>query len=141
MSMRELRDLSLVTSLSLLAACVHGGGVRPLHPLELATSQYSEAVTSARTGSLMYEGGCLLFREDDGGKVVLPVWPDGSIFNGTSVIFHEPAKADQPVVLGQEFVMEGQEARWDMLPAANYASFRHQCAAQPFFVSRVRPAD
>ena len=124
-----------------VSACAYSKGIRPLHPLELATSLYSETVTSSRTGSLMYEGGCLLFREDQSAAQFLPVWPDGSIFNGTSLTFHQPAKGDQGIVIGQEFVMEGQTIPWRSLPASQYASFREQCRAQPFFVSRVRPAD
>jgi hypothetical protein len=122
-------------------ACAHSNGIRPLRPLELATSLYSETVTSARAGSLMYEGGCLLFREDGSAAQFLPIWPDGSIFNGTSVIFHEPAKADQRIVIGEEFVIEGQDVPWRSLSPAEYQPFRHQCARPPLFVSRVRPAD
>ena len=129
--------------LALLAACstYSNGGVRPLRPLELATAPYSETVTAGLTGSLMYEGGCLLFRDEQSTARLLPVWPAGSVFNGTSVIFHRPGKADQPVLIGQEFVMEGQPLMWPALSPAVYSPFRHQCAAQPFLVARVRPAD
>jgi hypothetical protein len=89
----------------------------------------------------MYESGCLLFREDGSAARFLPIWPTGSIFNGTSVIFHQPAKDDQRIVLGQEFVIEGQGAQWPAVRARAYDPFRHQCSAPPFYVSRVRPAD
>jgi hypothetical protein len=135
-----VRKVALLLVLS-LAACEAQHGIRPLHPLELATSGYSETVTSAPTGSLMYERGCLLFREDRTGALVLPVWPDGSVFNGTSVIFHEPAKADQRIILGEEFVMEGQTVPWQAVSGTGYEPFRHQCAVNPFYVSRVRPAN
>jgi hypothetical protein len=125
----------------LLTGCVsHGGGIRPLRPLEVATAPYQEAVTARLTGSLMYEGGCLLFRSDDGGAPLMPVWPTGSVFNGTSVIFHQPGKTDQPVLVGEEFVMEGQPMPWAALPEV-YSPFQRQCAAQPFMVARVRPAN
>jgi len=135
------RTLRLMGLFLLMCGCTHSNGVRPLHPLELATSLYSETVTSARTGSLMYEGGCLLFREDGSAAQFLPIWPDGSIFNGKSVIFHQPAKADQRIVMGEEFVIEGQDVPWQSLSAADYRPFHHQCDRRPLFVSRVRPAD
>jgi hypothetical protein len=117
-------------------------GIRPLRPLELATAPYQETVTASLTGTMMYESGCLLFRDDDMTKaVLLPMWPTGSIFNGTSVIFHRPGKADQPLFVGEEFVMEGRPVQWPALAASDYTPFAHQCAAQPFLVSRVRPAN
>jgi hypothetical protein len=120
---------------------VESHGIRPLRPLELATSQYSETTTSALTGSLMYERGCLLFRDDQTGSVTMPVWPDGSIFNGTSVIFDEPGKAAQPIVLEEEFLMSGRIVPWNELPTSYFVAFRNQCGADPFFVSKVRPTD
>jgi hypothetical protein len=89
----------------------------------------------------MYEGGCLLFRNDEGGPPLMPVWPTGSVFNGTSVIFHQPGKSDQPVLVSEEFVMEGQSLSWSALSAATYSPFQQQCAAAPFMVARVRPAN
>ena len=116
-------------------------GIRPLRPLELATAPYQEAVTASLTGTMMYESGCLLFRDDQTRAVLLPVWPTGSIFNGTAVIFHRPGKADQPLFVGEEFVMEGRPVQWPALAAFDYSPFAHQCAARPFLVSRVRPAN
>jgi hypothetical protein len=89
----------------------------------------------------MYERGCLLFRDQQGTAHLMPVWPDGSIFNGTSVIFHQPGKADQPVVIGEEFVMSGQPVMWSGLSGQIYSPFQHQCSAAPFMVASVRPAD
>jgi hypothetical protein len=135
--------LALLPGLALLAGCASysSQGVRPLRPLELATAPYQEAVTSSLTGSLMYEGGCLLFREDRTKAHFLPVWPTGSIFNGTALTFHQPGKADQPVLVGEELEIEGQPSPWSALPPATFAPFQQQCAAEPFLVSRVRPAD
>lgn len=128
-------------ALWLLPGCAADhGGIRPLRPLELATGPYEGTVTTMLTGSLMYEDGCLLFREERTNARLLPIWPTGSVFNGTSVIFHEPAKAEQPILVSQQFVMEGRPLPWTQLPPG-YAPFEHQCAAQPFVVSRVRPAD
>lgn len=135
--------LAFLLVLAFLGSCASYGnhGVRPLRPLELATAPYQENVTASRPGSLLYEGGCLLFRDDQSPARLLPVWPTGSIFNGTSVIFHQPGKADQPVLVGEEFVIEGRPAQWPDLQPTFYGPFQHQCAAQPFFVSRVHPAD
>src|SRR5438309_4625000 len=137
--MRHARLLMVV----LVASCTTyaNGGIRPLRPLELATAPYQETVTTALTGSLMYEGGCLLFRDEQSTARLLPVWPTGSVFNGTSVIFHQPGKTDQPVLVGQEFMMGGQPLMWPALSTSVYSPFQHQCAAQPFLVAQVRPAD
>lgn len=134
-----MRKASILIAL-LLGGCMHSHGIRPLRPLELATAPYLDRIVEAHAGSLMYEGGCLLFRDDQTAERFLPIWPDGSVFNGTSVIFHQPAKADQRIIIGEESVLEGQAAGWPALSAA-YLPFRHQCSAQPFFVSSVRPAD
>ena len=126
----------------LLTGCAsHSAGIRPLRPLELAAAPYQETVTDYPAGSLMYEGGCLLFRDSQTKAQLMPVWPIGSIFNGTSVNFHQPGKSDQPVLVGEMFVMEGRPAQWSELPVSAYAPFQNQCAAPPFFVSGVRPAD
>jgi hypothetical protein len=135
-----MRNAGILLAL-MLTSCVSHGGIRPLRPLEIATEPYQETVTATLTGSLMYEGGCLLFRDEESTARLTPVWPAGSIFNGTSVIFHQPGKADQPVVVGEEFMMEGQPLQWSGLSAGAYSPFQQQCAAQPFMVARVRPAD
>jgi hypothetical protein len=133
-----------VLILLLLSGCVTSSGshgLRPLRPLEIPLAPYQETVNSALTGSLLYEGNCLLFRDEATGGRLLPIWPLGTIFNGTSVIFHQPGKADQRVMIAEEFVMSGQSLQWDALSATYYLPFQRYCAAQPFFVSRVRPAD
>lgn len=131
----------IVAGLLALPACAEYGhhGPRPLHPLELATSPYQSVITSRLTGSLMYEEGCLLFRDEASGASFLPVWPNGSIFNGTSVIFHEPGRASQPILLEQQILLEGRILPWSELPG--YLPFQSQCRAEPFLVSKVRPAD
>src|SRR5262249_36804290 len=116
--------------------------VHPLRPQDLATAPYQSVATAAFTGTLLYEGGCLLFRDDGNRVQLLPVWPAGSVFNGTSVIFHQPGKAEQRVVVGEEFKMEGQPIAWPVLPAPTNAKVRRQGGASPpFFVSRTRPAN
>ena len=131
---------SALFSLLLLQACA-GNGVRPLRPLELATAPYEDIISSSVTGSLMHEGGCLIFRDEETKAHYVPVWPVGSVFNGTSVIFHEPAKADQRIVIGEEFLMEGRPAEWAEIANDYYDRFQRQCGAEPFFVSAVRPAN
>jgi hypothetical protein len=113
-----------------------------LKPQEIALASYQEVITASLAGSLMYEGGCLLFRDEAGTAYLLPVWPDGSSFNGTAVLFHRPGKADQRILVSEEFVMEGQPLEYPRLPQDYYAPFRTQCPGyQPFFVSATRPAD
>lgn len=124
----------------LLFGCA-SGGVQPLRPLEIATARYQGIVTTALTGSLMYEGGCLLFRDDDRRFHLLPVWPDGSTFNGTSVIYHEPGKADQRIVLTEEFLMSGQPVSWSRVANPRIALHQQRCGGEPFAVLGIRPAN
>lgn len=131
---------ALISSLLTLAGCV-SSGVHPLRPLELATAPYNGIPTAALTGTLMYEGSCLLFRGDDNSVHLFPIWPSGSIFNGTSVIFHEPGKVDQRVVLGEEFLMEGQPVQWVRVPGPRIALHERRCGGEPFAVLGVRPAN
>ena len=125
----------------LLGGCATHSGVRPLRPLQIATAPYHQVATTALTGSLMYEGRCLLFRDEASGALLLPVWPDGSSFNGTAVLFHQPGKADQRVMVAEEFRMDGQFLQWTTLLGEAYEPFQRECGMQPFFVTRVRPAD
>ena len=124
----------------LLAGCV-SNGVQPLRPLEIATAQYTGIVTATRIGSLAYEHGCLLFYGDSPKQILAPVWPEGSVFNGTSLIFHKPARADQPIVLNQEFVLSGQPLTWPVVPGPRASLFERQCGSAPFAVAEVRPAN
>lgn len=124
-----------------LGACLGRGGIRPLKPLEIATAPYQDMKSAAHTGSLMYEGGCLLFHDDETGALLMPVWPAGSTFNGTALLFHHPGKADQRLIVAEEFLMEGAPLQWAALRAGTYVPFHYQCNYQPFFVSSVRPAD
>jgi hypothetical protein len=90
----------------------------------------------------MYEGGCLLFRNDRNGAILMPVWPQGSSFNGTALLYHLPGKADQWVTVAQEVMLSGHSAGWTNLGAPPYQPFQRQCGGYaPFFVSQVRPAD
>jgi hypothetical protein len=132
---------SVLIMLLAVAGCATGQPVRPLHPLEIATAPYHGSAAHAYSGSLLYEGGCLLFRDEQSRTQLLPLWPDGTVFNGTLVIFHRPAKADQRVALGEQFLMQGEPGDWRSLSSTGYLPFQHQCGAQPFFVSTVRPAD
>jgi hypothetical protein len=136
-----MRNTGLLVLLLLSSCVTNGSRIRPLRPLELAVAPSQEAVTATLTGSLMYEGGCLLFRDDRSKARLLPVWPTGSVFNGTSVIFHPPAKSDQRVVVGEEILLEGRPGDWAALPTATLLPFRHQCGAEPFLVASVHPAD
>lgn len=140
-SRRLVGSGAAVLALSITAGCASSlhHSIRPLRPLELATGPYDGIITQSATGSLMYEGGCLLFRLQGSPAALLPIWPDGSIFNGTSVIFHEPGKASQPIIIEQQLVIEGRAIPWERL--AGYVPFENQCRAEPFLVSKIRPAD
>jgi hypothetical protein len=134
--------LAGLLALAMLEGCVsHNAGIKPLKPLELATAGYQDVVTEARTGSLGYENGCLLFRDEDGKTMLLPVWPWGSSFNGTAVTFHEPAKSDQRFAIGEEVRIEGHSWSWSDIPGSYYVRFQRQCGAPPIFVAHVRQAN
>ena len=135
-----MREAGLILCVLLGNGCATHG-VRPLRPLEVPTAPYQDRIATSAIGTLMYEGGCLLFRDEATKARLMPVWPTGSTFNGTSVFFHQPGKAEQRIVLGEEFLMEGQSMPWPTSLPAYYAPFQRQCAAQPFFVSAIRPAN
>jgi len=122
-----------------LTSCA-SGGVHPLRPLALPTVPYVEgAVAEQIPGSLTYEDGCLLFRVA-GGERLLPVWPSGSVFNGTSLTFHRPGKADQALLVSEEVEVSGERLRADYVQA-NFAPYAQRCGGTPFFIAEVRPAD
>ena len=135
--------LIAVAGLLALSACAAtvSSAPHPLRPHDLATGPYQSVATTAYSGSLMYEGGCLLFRDEEGKVQVLPVWPYGSVFNGSFVTFHRPGKADQRFVVGEEIRMEGQPVAWSALSGPAYEPFQRQCGAPAFSVSGVRPAN
>jgi hypothetical protein len=134
--------ISSFALLALVSGCAsQQAGIRPLRPLELATAPYQDGSTAAATGSLMYEQGCLLFRADGSPVRLLPIWPTGSVFNGSSVIFHEPGRPDQPILITEHILIKGYARAWPDLPAVPFAPFEHQCGGQPFMVSGVRPAN
>ena len=126
----------------LLGACMEQHPtIRPLRPLEIPTTAYRDVATTALTGSLMYEGGCLLFRDDLSRAVMTPVWPAGSSFNGTALLYHLPGKVDQWITVGQEVVLYGEPLQWSTL-GSPYQPVQHQCGAfAPYYVSSIRPAD
>jgi len=130
-----------MAALALLAGCVTTPGIRPLKPLEIPTAPYQEVVTSSLLGSLSYEGGCLLFHDEKAHDWLLPVWPIGTTFNGSALIFHLPGKPEQRLVVTEEFVMAGRQLPWTTLGETSYQPFEQQCRAQPFLVSTIRPAD
>jgi len=137
--MRKVRLLAILV----LGGCMSNHpAVRPLRALEIATAPYQPLVTTALTGTLMYEGECLLFRDDHSGIILMPVWPAGSSFNGTALLYHLPGKSDQWVEVSQEVLLSGQPIGWTTLGGMSYHPLQRQCGAYaPFFVSQVRPAD
>lgn len=137
-----MRRAGLV-AIVMLAGCVSNHlAVRPLRPLEIATAPYQPLATTALSGSFMYEGGCLLFRDDESGSLLMPVLPSGSSFNGNALLFHLPGKADQWLAVSQEVLIYGQPIQRQALIAPTYAPIEQQCGAYaPFFVNHVRPAN
>lgn len=134
-----MRKLLLVGIL-FLGACA-SNAVRPLRPNELALAPYREPATQNYVGSLMYEGGCLLF-EDEGRSVrLLPIWPSGSRFEESLITFHRPGKAEQRVPVGEEILLSGQRADWATLAGPRMAPFEHQCGGTPIFVTAITPAN
>lgn len=122
-----------------LGACA-GGGVHPLKPLNLPTVPYVEgAAVEAIAGSLTFDDGCLLFRAK-GGERLLPLWPRGSVFNGTSLMFHRPGKTDRPLLVNEELLLSGERLPTTYVQA-NFADYAQRCGGVPFFVAKVRPAD
>ena len=132
--------LAVFVPIFLLGACA-SNGVETLRTNEIATVGYSKFVTATAPGSLSYEGGCLVFRDDASKAAWVPVWPYGTIFNGTSLIFHQPGRADQPFVLNQEILLSGRPLTWADVPGPRAPLFERQCGGIPFAVAEVRPAN
>ena len=128
-------------ALPMMLGCCVSNRVEPLRPLEIATAPYPGNSVAGATGTLAYEHGCLSFRNDAHKAVWVPVWPVGTIFNGTSLIFHQPGRADQPFVLGQELLISGQPLSWPSVPSPRASLFERQCGGIPFAVADVRPAN
>jgi hypothetical protein len=137
-----MRKVAFAAILVLTGCLSNHPAVRPLRPLEIATAPYQPLATTALSGSLMYEGGCLLFRDEPSGALLMPVWPAGSSFNGSALLYHLPGKADQWVALAQQALLYGQPLQWGTLAGAPYQPVHDQCGAYPpFFVTSVRPAN
>lgn len=134
-----MRKIGLI-SLLLLQACA-SNGIRPLRPYELATAPYREPGSQSFVGSLMYEGGCLLFEDESGSTRLLPIWPTGSTFEESLITFHRPAKAEQRVMVGEEIRMDGERSDWASLSDRGLLPFQHQCGGEPFFVGAITPAN
>ena len=130
-----------VAAILTLTGCVGEHRLHPLRPLEIATVPYYGIATAGFTGSLMYEGDCLLFRDEANHLQLMPVWPDRSTFNGTSVTFHEPGKSEQRIIIGEEFRMEGRPLQWTNVKNPRAGIFAQQCAREPFAVLSVHPAN
>ena len=130
-------------ALLVVAGCVSNHPVvRPRRPLEIATAPYQALATTTLTGTLMYEGGCLLFRDEESGTIFLPVFPTGSSFNGNALLFHLPGKGEQWLAVTQELLIYGHPIQWQDLVTPVYEPMQRQCGAYaPFFVANVRPAN
>jgi hypothetical protein len=138
-----MRKVGLLATLFLGGCAMNNHpAVRPLRPLEIPTAAYDPSASAALTGTLMYEGGCLIFRDEQTGQLLMPIWPTGSSFNGTALLFHLPGKADQWLAVSQEVLMSGRPQPWTALGEPMYQPVEHQCGAYaPFFATAVRPAD
>ena len=136
--MRKLAFIALL----LVSGCVTSSGPRPLRPNEIAIGPYHEGGTQSFVGSLMYEGRCLLFDGEKGSARLLPIWPGGTRFEESLVTFHQPAKSDQRVAIGEEIRLDGVPTQWSALDPRAFAPFERQCGwAKPFFVSGLAPAN
>lgn len=134
-----MRKLAILGCLLLPSCTAATSGYRPLPPLALATLPYEWTGAASMTGTLFYEHDCLLFHDEGENRVVLPVWPDGSRFDGNTVIMHTPGKADQPVLVSEEAVLTGNLLQGP--PPPSLARFEHQCPSRPFVVTAVTPAN
>lgn len=140
---RLTRHSLLCIGLAALTGCMANRPepIRPVRALDIPRSAYDGNVVEQLTGTLAYEHECLMFRDDNGGPLLTPVWPEGSSFDGTSVKYHEPGRVEEPILIAQHFVMGGRRVAWRQLASPAYAPFQNQCRGAPFLVSAIRPAD
>ena len=136
-----MRKIGLIV-VTLLEGCMVSSGICPLRPREIASAPYHEGGRESFVGSLMYEGGCLLFDGENGSPRLLPIWPIGTKFEELLVTFHQPAKSDQRLVIGEEIRLDGEPTDGSALDPRIFAPFQQQCGrAKPFFVSGLAPAN
>jgi hypothetical protein len=109
--------------------------------LEIPTAPYFGIVTARMTGTLTYAGNCLLFRADDREAQLVPIWPDGTTFNGTSVIFHQPGRMAETIVINEEVQLSGEPVQWSRLPGSRIPLYQRACPGHAFAVAGVRPAN
>jgi hypothetical protein len=109
--------------------------------MEIPTAPYLGIESARLSGTLTYQGQCLLFRSDANQVQLIPVWPDGTRFNGTSVIFHQPGRMDQPLLMNEEFLMSGKPVQWAGIPGPRTPVHQRQCGGTPFVVASIRPAN
>lgn len=137
-----MRKVGLLILLLLEGCMSDHPKIRPLRPLEIATAPYQDVATTVLTGTLMYEGDCLIFRDEKSRQLLTPVVPDGSTFNGSALLFHLPGKSDQWLSINQELLITGEPLDWTKFGSVDYEPVHHQCGAfPPFLVTNVRPAD
>jgi hypothetical protein len=135
------RFFLLMLALGCESCATRGPTVRPLRPLEIPTAPYVEGGQDSVTGSLVYEGNCLLLRDEDGGRLLQPVWPIGTTFNGTSVLFHRPGKAETRIVIPEQTFFTGTLTDWASVSMAAARPFEVTCGAPPILVSTITPAN
>ncbi len=137
-----MRKAALIPMLMVGGCISNHPAVRPLRPLEIPLAPYRDVATAAHEGTLMYEGGCLLLRDERTRALFMPVWPFGSSFNGTALLVHVPGKTDQRIMVAEEVLVRGEADPWATLGGAVYRPFQNQCRGyEPFLVSSVRPSD
>lgn len=132
---------TVLAALSLVAACTSPSRVPALRPHEIAIGPYHQRAEQSLVGSLMYEGGCLMFNGENGSPQLVPIWPSGTRFEEKLVTFHQPGKDDQHVAIGQEIRLDGVPSEWSQFELPRFRSFQSQCGAKPFFVSGLAPAN
>jgi hypothetical protein len=131
---------NVFAALCLVAACATPSPIPALRPHEIAIGPYHQRAEQSFAGSLMYEGGCLMFNGENGSPQLVPIWPFRTQFEDTLVTFHQPGKDDQHVAIGQEIRLDGVPSEWSQI-GPQFQSFERQCAAKPFFVSTLAPAN
>lgn len=129
----------IVPLLLFLAGCQHVP--RPSSvtgSVDLPVYPRSPVVTVTVRGMLTSSNGCLFLRNASNQKLDLLIWPEGSRFDGRTVVLHISGRPERAFTLGQMVTVEGSLQDWqNVSDAMGLGNFRSRCSTTPFFITNV----
>jgi hypothetical protein len=95
-------------------------------------------VVSEFSGRLALERDCLVLRIPQRSQTFLPIWPEGSRFDGRKVTLAIPGRAPILLPLTRDVRIGGSGRPWHEVPATlGLSEIASRCPFTPFFVVEV----